>query len=95
MPISNEVDMERLSQKLVFKVLRRWGRDGRQLPVKFVIPSEAGIQKKYLYVHQHTMHGKSETIRKMDSRFHGNDEVTLFPSFRTYRATSGHLPPTN
>jgi len=45
-------------------------------------------------VHQHTTHGKSEIIRKMDSRFHGNDEVMLFPSLRIYGATSEHLPPT-
>jgi len=32
-----------------------------------VIPAEAGIQNKYLYVHQHTSDGKTEMRRKMDS----------------------------
>jgi hypothetical protein len=60
--------------------------------MKYVISAERGIQNKYLYVHQHTMHGKPEMIRKMDSRFRGNDEVTLFFSFHTYETTSPHLP---
>jgi len=46
--------------------------------VKFVIPAEAEIQKKCLYVHQYTTYGKSETFRKMDSRFHRNDQLTFF-----------------